>query len=304
MAPFSYTVCGIPVESEMELPELTHRPQSVFPGTSPLHIRVGGVPERLSAPASSGLRYEVQDNTFLLHLEGIASYLASGGGSINVEPCPEASPADVRLFLLGSALAAILHQREMLPLHGSTVEIEGGAVSFLGTSGAGKSTLAAAFRKRGNRVLSDDVTVIESDRRGAPHAMPAYPQLKLWTDAAEKLDEKPEVLLGLRAEIEKRGLAVGGEFCPEPRPVRAFYILSPCDQDGISLERLTGGAKLPALVANTYRLHFLEGMGCRKRHFHYCRELASRISCTTVRRPREPFLLDDLVDRLLEDLAT
>ena len=110
-------------------------------------------------------------------------------------------------------------------------------------------------------------------------------------------------MLGLRDEIAKRRLPVGDEFCPEPRPVRAFYILRPCDEEEIRLERLTGGAKLPVFVANTYRLHFLEGMGSRKRHFHHCRELASRVECVTVRRPREPFLLDDLADRLVEDLA-
>lgn len=304
MALFNYTVCGIPVASEMELPELSCRPESVFPGTRPLCISVGDVPERLSAPTFTGVRYEVQGDTFLLSLEGIGSYLASDGSSICVEPCSEADPADVRLFLLGSTLAAILHQRELLPLHGSTVEIEGGAVSFLGATGTGKSTLAAAFRKRGNRVLSDDVTVIESDQYDVPHAMPAYPQLKLWADAAEKLDEKPEVLLGLRDDIAKRRLPVSDGFCPEPRPVRALYILTPCDEKEIRLERLTGGSKLPALVANTYRLHFLEGMGSRKRHFHHCRELASRVDCLTVRRPREPFLLDDLVERLVEDLGT
>ncbi|NQT91409.1 MAG: hypothetical protein HQ559_01510 [Lentisphaerae bacterium] len=288
----------------MALPELACRPESVFPGTRPLCITVGDVPARLSAPTFTGVRYEVQDNTFLLRLEGIGSYLAADGCSVRVDPCSEAKPADVRLFLLGSTLAAILHQRELLPLHGSTIEIDGQAVSFLGTSGAGKSTLAAAFRKRGNRVLSDDVTVIESDRAGVPHAMPAYPQLKLWADAAEKLDEKPGVLLGLRSELEKRGLAVGEDFCPEPRPLRAFYILSPGTGNDISFERLTGGAKLPVLVANTYRLHFLEGMGSRERHFYHCRELASRVDCVTVRRPRESFRLDDLVGGIVEDLAT
>ncbi len=56
---------------------------------------------------------------------------------------------DVRLFLLGSVMGAVLHYRGVTPLHGNGFVHEGGAVLVLGNMGVGKSTLAAALVKKG-----------------------------------------------------------------------------------------------------------------------------------------------------------
>ena len=66
--------------------------------------------------------------------------------------------SDIRVFLLGSCLGALLHQRGVLALHASAIETDQGAVLFMGDSGMGKSTTLQAFIKRGYKMLADDIT--------------------------------------------------------------------------------------------------------------------------------------------------
>ena len=92
--------------------------------------------------------------------EQVARYLVSGGCEIIIEPHPTATEKDVRLFLLGSAMGALLLQRGIWPLHGSAIAGRSGAALFVGVSGSGKSTLVGAFHQRGFQVLADDVCAI------------------------------------------------------------------------------------------------------------------------------------------------
>ena len=82
---------------------------------------------------------------------------------IVAEPRQGVPDSNVRLFLLGSAMGALLHQRGLLPLHTNAVEVGGRAFAFMGKSGAGKSTLAAWFHDRGFRIVADDVCVVGFD---------------------------------------------------------------------------------------------------------------------------------------------
>ena len=60
---------------------------------------------------------------------------------------PGASSRNVRVFLLGSAFGALLHQRGLLPLHANAVEVDGRAVATLIRFGRFDET-ATGFRAR------------------------------------------------------------------------------------------------------------------------------------------------------------
>jgi serine kinase of HPr protein (carbohydrate metabolism regulator) len=70
------------------------------------------------------------------------------GRSIVVQPNPEASRVEIETFLMGTIAGILLHQRGIMPLHGSCVEINDAAIALTGPSGRGKSTLAAALARR------------------------------------------------------------------------------------------------------------------------------------------------------------
>ena len=90
---------------------------------------------------------------------------------------------EIRLYILGTCMGAILLQRKILPLHGSAIAIDGKAYAIVGDSGAGKSTLASAFLKRGYQLLSDDVIPVTLNHANVPIVTPAYPQQKLWLES-------------------------------------------------------------------------------------------------------------------------
>ena len=116
---------------------------------------------------------------------GGCGYAVLEGRRIIVDPADGADPRNVRLYLLGSAMGLLLHQRGVLPLHANAVEIDGQAFAFMGPSGAGKSTLAAWFHDQGLRVVADDVCAVHFDAQLRPWVSQGLPRLRLWKSALE-----------------------------------------------------------------------------------------------------------------------
>src|SRR5689334_20263902 len=172
-----YSVFGLKVRSALELPELVADRTNAEPDVS---IAAGTLD---TAIRNAGLHTE--DEGLILVVPDVARFRISGGKSITVEPERAVPEGNVRLYLLGSAFGALLHQRGLLPLHANAVEIDGMAVAFMGESGAGKSTLAAWFHDRGHRVLADDVCVVHSTASGSPVISSGLPRLRLWAEALE-----------------------------------------------------------------------------------------------------------------------
>jgi hypothetical protein len=61
-------------------------------------------------------------------------FLIRAGGEILIDPDPAAGGHDIRVYLLGTCLGVLLHQRGFLVLHASGVAAKGGAVLFAGLS--------------------------------------------------------------------------------------------------------------------------------------------------------------------------
>lgn len=295
---YYYQAFGLTIEIPLVCPELLPAE-----GAADVAIRFGAVPDSLESVQQQGVCYQVNSGEFLLKLKAIAKYLVTAGEQIIIERVPGAQDNEVRLFLLGSAFAALLQQRGLLPLHGCAVEVNGGAAVFLGASGCGKSTLAGALRQRGYRVMADDVCVISFSPAGAPLVLAAYPQLKLWADALKILGEKPEDLLRVKAGLEKYGLPLGEGFANNSSPLKRVYELVSSNSQDLELTPVQGMGKLTLLMRHTYRLQFLAGTSGKKRHFEQCGQAARHCQASRLVRPRYPFRLAELADLLEKDWA-
>ncbi len=276
----AYRVYGLEVASDYELPELM-----AGPGRPDLTIHRASVAEPLASPVVDGPHVQAAPGRFRLRVPGVATFLATGGNDVAVATELGAKPEEVRVFLYGSVLGAILHQRGVLPLHASAVSDGAQAILFAGHSGHGKSTLAAAFLEHGYRLMADDVTAV----RGAV-AAPAYPHIKLFA---------------ANGSLDKQWRAVGDErFLGEPRPVTHVYVLLPDQRGEVALEEAaSGSARLDLLIEHTYRSGFLAGLGVREVHFRACATLARQARVTAVRRPAAGCPVDELRQRIADHLA-
>lgn len=224
----------------------------------------------------------VEGDALILSVADVARYRIAGGREIVIDPHPGVSERNLRVYLLGSAMGALLHQRGLLPLHANAVAFEGKAVAFLGHSGAGKSTLAAWFAARGHQVLCDDVCAIRFDESGATFALPGVPRLRLWQDALARLGREASDYERSFDGQEKYDVPVAGARPDGPLPLGACYLLAGApggdgepDFEGIS--RLAARGALEALMANTYRGAFVRRIGGSERHMRQCLAIARTI---------------------------
>jgi hypothetical protein len=215
----TYAAFGLNLSSELELPEL---PAATTDAVPDVRIRLGPVPERLPDAQAGGVLYQTAPARFLLALEH-TRFLVQDGSDIRFDRL-EQRPEQLRVFLLGSCLGALLHQRGLLPLHGSAIRTPRGAVVFLGHSGAGKSTLLGAMLQRGHALLADDVAAVRITGEGQPLVEPAIPRLRLWADSAERLGYLPALLQQEQPELEKYILPPP-EFAPGAAPLHRIYVL-------------------------------------------------------------------------------
>jgi hypothetical protein len=180
---YTYFAYGLRFESSFPLPELRPVPCS----TPDITIGYGDVPSSLSNPTAHGVAWQAAPGQLLVSVDEVARYLILENREIRVQPLPGASTDDVRVFLLGSVLGALLQSRQMLVLHASVIATRRGAVLFMGPCGAGKSTLLGAFLTAGYTMLADDKAGLVLNQDGIPEAMSGCPVIRLTRHAVSEL---------------------------------------------------------------------------------------------------------------------
>ena len=294
---YRYFTFGLHIQSELELPPLLVADSSFPPDVS---ITIGSTPETLANCQKKGVAFEIAPDEFLLDLRKIARFYVANGNSIVIEPKENKDWNSIRLFLLGSCLGAILHQRKVLALHASAIAHEGEAVLFTGISGVGKSTTANAFRLNGYKMLTDDVCPIKFiDQR--PYALPGYPQSKLWEDTLEKLKLDFQGFKHIRKGIHKRAIPIPDQFAAEPLPIKALYILQTHNKDEINLMDVQDANKFRLIKNMTYRSYLMKGLGMQPYHFMNGSQLANSIPIKRIMRS-QTFCLPEVVDLIKGDL--
>ena len=134
---------------------------------------------------------EMAQGDLRLTVEGIGCFRIHCGKQIAWKRASQyVSDQDLRTFLLGSAVGALLIQRGTLVLHGNALERDGQSIVCLGHSGAGKSTLAYALMLQGWRLLADDLVAITPSGQ----VLSGIPRIKLWHDAVKAFGLDPDAL--------------------------------------------------------------------------------------------------------------
>jgi len=293
--PYHYCVYGLNIASELECPQLSEGTVS----HPDVNIRYGEAAIELDPTQELVTGHQVGAGRFLLNVNGTARYLIRNGNEITIEPYINTDQEAVRLYLLGSAFGVLLHQRGFLPLHGSGIATNRGAVIFVGGSGIGKSSLAGAFNQRGYQALADDVCAINVNSKGAAQVWPAYPHIHLWADAVVKLGKEPGDFQPAYYKRDKYDLPVRN-FSMEPVTIFAVYSIYLWQDEGICATTLKGFDKIQELTVNTYRLRFLNAIHLEQ-HFRQIQILARQARVVRVTRPQQPFLLEEMAELIEKD---
>lgn len=297
--PHRYRLFGLTLQSEIPLPELIEATGAV--GEADVVIERDAVAVPVAGPPPVAGLFVAGEGA-VLRVSGVGRYRISGGSRIAVDADPGALCRNVRLFLLGSAMGVLLHQRGIVPLHANAIDLHGRAIGFLGHSGSGKSTLAAAFHDQGWRVLSDDVCAVEEGDDGFL-AQPGIPRLRLWRDAIERSGRVADGYERAFDDLDKYTVAIDAE-AGEAVPLTALYLLAPPGEGDFAIRRLTGADAVDALMANTYRGRFVAMVGDRRRYFETCVALSRRVPLFELVRPWDGARVSETVARVEAHLAS
>lgn len=275
---FRYEAFGLILSSEYPIAQLLPAPAGASPDVCirSADLRGYGIPQGC---------YRHNPMELLFSLEEAGTFRITGGSQIEVQANPECTPANLAVYLMGSCMGAILHQRGYMPLHGSCVTDGNQAILITGDSGAGKSTLAAEFLSRGWKLLTDDVCAV-SNPENIPTVHASYPSQKLWQDSLNRY-QRPESdihSLYFSEDREKFGVDVSRFFCRGTASLTMIVYLvpteNPCD-----ISKIDTFATLDQLMNNTYRL-FMIPPEHRERHFRRCAALAQKVPMVLLTRQK------------------
>lgn len=294
----AYQAFGLKVMSDIPLPEL--------PASHVNHVDV--VVEKAdlhliwSEVEHSTRYFHIKENVCLVKIPEVAIYLIQDGNTIKVSPFAGANEDQVRLYILGTCMGALLMQRRILPLHGSAIAIDGKAYAIVGESGAGKSTLASAFLKLGYQLISDDVIPVTLNEADVPMVTPAYPQQKLWLESLDQFGMEADQYRPIFQRETKFAIPVSEQFASQSLPLAGVVELIKTDCDEIEFNPIQNLHRLQTLFNHTYRNFFIARSGLMDWHFRTTAKMCEHIDIYQLRRPTSRFTAHELTDLILASL--
>lgn len=243
--------------------------------------------------------FEVTPQEASLFFKDIGVFQVRGGREIIVNPASNAKDRIIQLYIVGTVMAVLLYQRDLLVLHASAVETDGDAVAFLGGSGYGKSSIAAALHSRGHGIVADDVTPLNFNT-GLVTVSSGFPQLKLSPEVAAFLGYDTDSLLQLQHGDGKLRCRVTQGFSQIPLPLRHIYVLAGGSIPEI--EPLRPQEAFLELVRHSYPTRMLQQGGAS--HFLKCTSLAEKVPVSRLRNPYSLSSLPQLVQLVQDNIKS
>ncbi|MDQ0217474.1 aldolase [Peribacillus cavernae] len=292
-----YKAFGFQVLSEIPLPELPTL--TGLQNSEEIVVEVADLTTLWSETLTPNKYFFIKENLCLFQIPNVAIFLVKEGNKIIVSPMEGSAEDQIRLYILGTCMGAILLQRKILPMHGSAIAIDGKAYAIVGDSGAGKSTLASAFLNKGYQLISDDVIPVTLSEENTPLVTPAYPQQKLWLESLDQFGMESNQYRPIIDRETKFAVPVVSQFVEEPMPLAGVCELVKADSDEIEILPIQRLERFHTLFNHTYRNFFIAQSGLMEWHFSTCAKMVNKIELYQLRRPMTRFTAHDLTDLML-----
>jgi hypothetical protein len=214
--------------------------------------------------------------------------------------CDAAVPEiDRDSLFVGPIMGAILRLRGTLVLHASAVEVDGRAVAFVGQKTSGKSTHAAAFMRRGHRVLADDMAALVQDDAGF-RVESGYSRIRVRPGTAELIATDYETRLDpVYSFLHSFYAPLADAFHAGSLPLAAFYLLE--RGDSVRVRPLQPLQSLPLLGQNTFGNYAMTPIA-RRTEFAQLGALAAEVPVRALAVRYDIADLDAQYDAVMRDL--
>ncbi len=228
---------------------------------------------------------QINQQEFSLNVEGVAYYYASNGTYIEVTPYKNYNLHSLELYLNGSIYGAILHQRLILPFHGSCFHYNDCGIMVCGESGAGKSSTTAAFSFKGADFLTDDVTPIVFTNN-KPQIWAISDRIKLWDDSLVQLKKNKNGLYKIGPETPKYYFPMQSDK-GNLHTLHQIFLLEIHEQKNVLFQAVVGINKYVALRKEIYRKEYMLGMAASEGYyFKQITAISNQVKITKVYRPK------------------
>ena len=264
-----------------------------------LVIRLGRVPREVRHFRAMAGGFEVGEDEILLRAPGVGRFFMERGETLTVDTAPGISRPLLRVYVLGMALSAILHQRGFMVLHGGACVLEDGAAVFIGSSGAGKSTTVAAFAARGVPILSDDMLTIGFDAEGYPLVCPGLPTVKLWPETAKVLLPKP-IAPFPQASLLKTRVHLPRVLARRPRRLSNLFELRWSVPGGArpSREPVETFSAIPILTRHAFHMGLITALGQQREFLAQAARIIQFCKLWRLRRSSSLHRIHELLEEL------
>jgi hypothetical protein len=278
---YRYIGFGLRIASAIEFPELL---TAMFEHAD-ITITIDDIPTSIEGKRLQGkdTSYMLNEQELLFSVKDTATYYAANGNTIIISPDPNNSNMrSIRLFVLATAMAAILMQRKLMPLHASAIIKDEELIFICGDSGAGKSTTLTGLIKQGYTVFSDDITVLQNGNRVTGTA--SYPMIKLWEDSLVKLNLSDRSF-PVRPGMDKYGIFFHETFNLQSYPVSKILLLKIGDNEEVTVNKTHGSTAFEAIYKQLYRPMLLTGPTQKKISFEVISKLLQHSDVYHISRP-------------------
>lgn len=298
---FSYDVHGLRLKSDVQLSRIEPLPGCHHSRGPDVEVRRGRSLER---PESETTLIDASEET--VHIRSRFGTLTIGQNRVKMYPLQEVEYRSLFSYYAVYVLGFLLHHREFLTLHASAVEVDGGAVAFIGPKGMGKSTTASVFYERGHRILSDDMVACRPCREETPRTDPGFPWMKLGDKALRGvLGRDGDDLERSVPGSSKRIVPIHGQQPGRPLPLRHIYVLGYHEETGqdVEIEPVDQKQACLLLLSQSFVQMFL-GESAGSQHLDQCAALSRRVPVSALARPRSMDALPSVYGAVRRDLET
>lgn len=265
------------------LKDVTLEQRQVFPKVDPVLYKTPGI--------------EANERQFYLHVPDVADFYSEDGQRVFVRCKEPLQKNAIELYLNGSILGSILHQRTILALHASSFQLEGRTVVICGKSGFGKSSLTYTLcSKFGAGFLTDDITPIKNGR-----IMQVSESLKLWKDSLDELGMESDKLKQVYPDMEKYYVKLQSS---EETVLPDLILFGSIGGDEVTFREIHGAEKFEKTLLNQYWKELSTSMqGAREGLFDDLAQLCIAVPMYSFQRP-EDSPLEETAENIVKFLQT